>query len=132
MPKDELFDIPPRDPVTGQKLIITELATEDGAITIRGKFRVPEVAKIDRAHQEFLEVFLRSRGVISSVEKELGISYPTVRARLDALLEALDYKPIKEDRKNGKDSAAKRAILEQLEQGQITAEEAKAQLRSVK
>lgn len=129
MPKEDIFDIPARDPVTGQKLVVTELAAEDGSITIRGRFRIPEVARIDQNHREFLEVFLRSRGVISTVEKELGISYPTVRARLDALLEALDYKPIKEGKSKAKEAEAKRRILEQLEAGKITAEEAKLKLR---
>jgi isoleucyl-tRNA synthetase len=62
------------------------------------------------------------------VEKELGISYPTVKARLDALLNALSLSPVADERP--KVSAdVKRTIIEQLEKGEITAEEAKARMR---
>lgn len=130
MSKQELLDVPARDPFTGQRLIVTELTSEDGSVSIRGRFKVPDVARLDRNHMEFLEVFLRSRGVISTVEKELGLSYPTVRARLDALLEALEMKPYKPERRKPEEGDLKRSILEQLEQGTITAEEAKEKLRS--
>lgn len=129
MAKNELYDIPARDPISGQRLVVTELSSEDGSVTIKGRFRVPEVARLERNHQEFLEVFLRSRGVIASVEKELGLSYPTVRARLDSLLEAMDLRPIKVEKKKGEEAELKRSILAQLEEGSISAEEAKAKLR---
>lgn len=90
---------------------------------------MPEVARLERSHQEFLEVFLRARGVISTVEKELGISYPTVRARLDSLLDAMDLKPIKGREKRVEEAELKKSILAQLEEGSITAAEAKEKLK---
>lgn len=126
MAKDDLLEIPSRCPVTGGSLYVSELTNEDGSVVMRGKFKVPTTAAIDRQHQEFLEVFLRSRGVISTVEKELGISYPTVRARLDSLLDALHLTPVKEDKKK---ADFRRKILQQLEEGKITAAEAKAKLK---
>ncbi len=133
MQNDELYDIPPKCPITGGPLYISELTNEESGTTIRGKFRIPKTAMVDQEQQQFLEVFLRSRGVISTVEKELGISYPTVRARLDSLLESLELPPLKEDKqtkKRAKDAEAKRRILEMLEEGKITASEAKAKMRS--
>ena len=67
--------------------------------------------------------------MLNSVERELGISYPTVRARLDSLLVSLGLSPAREE-PAGKDTHAeqKQRILEQLERGEISAEEAKAQL----
>jgi hypothetical protein len=124
------YDIPARDPVSGSRLYVSELSSEDGSVTIRGRFRVPRVSQIDRHHQDFLETFLRCRGVISSVEKELGISYPTVRARLDSLLEALDLEPVKPAKRKSEDSELKRSILEQLENGTISAAEAKEKLKA--
>ena len=62
----------------------------------------------------------------------MGISYPTVRARLDSLLGALDLAPIKEEApKKDKLGEKKKQILEQLEKGEITADEAKARLKGV-
>ncbi len=132
MADDKMHDIPAKCPITGEPLYVSELTSEETGVTIRGKFRVPKVAMIDPAFQEFLEIFLRSRGVISTVEKELGISYPTARAKLDAMLEAMDMKPFKEERRNGKAADHKRKILQQLEEGKITPEEAKRKLRGSK
>jgi hypothetical protein len=129
MAKEELHTIPSRDPITGQHLVVTELSSEDGSVTIKGRFRLPDFARLERNHQEFLEVFLRSRGVISTVEKELGLSYPTVRARLDSLLDALELRPLKAEKRKPEDADLKRSILDQLEEGTISAEEAKAKLR---
>lgn len=122
--------IPFADPVSGGKLYISELTGEDSGIQIRGRFEIPVYARLDKDQNEFLEAFLRCRGMISCVEKELGLSYPTVRARLDALLEALELAPAKEDGgRREKIAEKRRKILDQLEKGEITAEEAKAKLR---
>lgn len=70
--------------------------------------------------------------MMNQVEQELGISYPTVRGRLDALLASLDLTPVKERtaRKSLRDD--RRAILDKLEKGEITADEAKEKLREVR
>jgi len=125
----ELQDIPAKCPVTGGPLYVSELTSEDGSVTIRGKFRLPGASRLERDQQDFLDLFLRARGVISTVEKEMGLSYPTVRARLDALIDALGLTPIKEGKRSEKAAAVKRKILEQLEAGEITPEQAKAKLK---
>jgi hypothetical protein len=135
MAKEKLHKLPARDPVTGGELYITEVANDESGISIRGRFEIPMYARLDHDQQKFLEVFLRCRGMLNSVERELGISYPTVRARLDSLLEALDLKPTeprdeglnnKKDKEKSTDK--KRRILDQLERGEITPEEAKEKL----
>lgn len=70
--------------------------------------------------KDFVVIFLRSRGNIREVEKELGISYPTVCKRLDLVNECLAGKPIEKNVRR----LTRNEILEQLEQGQITAKEA--------
>ena len=118
------------DPVTGGDLVISELTGEDSGITIRGRFDMPRYAKLNEEQEQFLETFLRCRGMINSVEKELGISYPTVKSRLESLLAALELTPVKEEGAKKDKSAEKKAkILEQLEKGEITAEEAKTKLK---
>ncbi len=129
MGKKELHPILARDPVAGGPLYISELTAEDADVVIRGRFEVPRFARLDGEQTHLLETFLRSRGNITVMEKELGMSYPTVRARLDALLVALDLKPIQESVKKDKDTDRKRRILEMLENGEISAEEAKAKLK---
>jgi len=125
----KLHEIPHRDPVSGQELIISELLCEESGVTIRGRFTVPKYAKLDADQARFLETFLRCRGMLSSVERELGISYPTVRARLDALLEALELPPVRDEARKDKLAEKRQKVLDQLERGEITPDEAKEKLR---
>jgi len=130
MEKRKLHPIPAKDPVSGGELYISELSSEESGITLRGKFEIPKYARLDPEQAHFLETFLRCRGMLNSVERELGISYPTLRSRLDALLDALDLPPIKDEPGIRKEKMAdRRKILDQLEKGEITPEEAKAKLR---
>ncbi|HVT14498.1 MAG TPA: DUF2089 domain-containing protein [Fimbriimonadaceae bacterium] len=131
MSKEKLRKLLTRDPVSGGDLYVSELASDDSGITIRGRFEIPRYARLDEEQARFLETFLRCRGMLNSVERELGISYPTVRARLDALLGSLDMAPIKEEPKKDKSAEKKKQILELLEKGDISAEEAKTRLRAV-
>jgi hypothetical protein len=71
---------------------------------------------------QFLVVFVKNRGVIRDVEKELGISYPTVRSRLDAVLAALGF-----TEQVGRADQAQ--VIEMLEKGEVTPEEAERMLR---
>jgi hypothetical protein len=134
----KLHPIPARDPVSGGELYVSELANDDSGVHIRGNFELPRYARLDAEQAHFLETFLRCRGTLSSVEKELGISYPTVRARLDSLLTALGLSPVGPIEEPPRPAPTpspeaverKRQILEQLERGEISPEDAKSQLRS--
>jgi hypothetical protein len=130
MAKEKLKPLLWRDPISGEDLTITELHGEDSGITIRGHFEIPKYAKLEGEQAKFLETFLRCRGMMNAVERELGISYPTVRARLDHLLDALGLTPIKEDHRKDKNDEKARKILDQLESGEITAQEAKQKLNA--
>ncbi len=70
---------------------VTEVSCGDCDVQMRGHFTLSRFDSLAPEHLQFLEAFLRSRGVIRDVEAALGISYPTVRARLDALLAALGF-----------------------------------------
>ena len=83
--------LPPRTPSRAGRSSSPNRGLESG-ITIRGRFEVPRFAKLSPDQARFLETFLRCRGMLNSVEKELGISYPTARARLDAVLRVLDLR----------------------------------------
>ena len=85
--------------------------------------------QLDAEQTKFLITFLKCRGVLSSVEKEMNLSYPTVRARLDSLLKALGFVVTAEEPERKNVNERQRKILEKLESGELTPEEAKKQMR---
>jgi len=123
---------PTRCPICSGKLVVTEVTCEDCGTSIRGHFLPNRFAQLDGEQLHFLEVFLRNRGMLAGVERELGISYPTARNKLDALLLALGLTPAVIPEHNGNLAQQRREILDMLEQGQITAEEAARKLRQLR
>jgi hypothetical protein len=111
-----------RCPVCDSGLAVSELTCESCGTSVRGRFRVPDLSRLPDDLYGFMIVFIKNRGVIRDVEKELGISYPTVRSRLDALLAALGF-----GEQVGKEDSGR--VIEMLERGEITPEEAEKLLR---
>src|ERR1700689_151032 len=72
-------------------LTVARLDCPECAISIEGEFAPPALLKLTGAQIDFIEVFIKNRGFIREVERELGVSYPTVRARLDEVIAALGY-----------------------------------------
>ena len=88
-------------PVCSHELSITRLHCDHCATTLEGDFSVGRFGRLSREQLALLESFLRSRGNLREMERELGISYPTVRNRVEALVRALgladeDAPPIQE------------------------------------
>lgn len=79
---------------------------------------------------EFVEVFIKCRGNIKEVEKELGISYPTVRNRLEGVIQALGFKTDRPEQKQQEEM--REQILDALERGDIDPQEAIEQLKKSK
>jgi hypothetical protein len=111
-------------------LTIARLDCPDCKISIEGEFTPPALLKLSGAQIDFVEVFIKNRGVIREVERELGVSYPTVRARLDDVINALGYTA-----KSAVDTSAaddtgsrRRSVLADLKGGKLTPEEALAAL----
>jgi hypothetical protein len=97
---------------------------------VEGHFELSKFSRLDPEQLAFLELFLKARGNIKEVERELGLSYPTVRARLDALLITLGY-AVESDRK-AEQMKRRREILDDLDAGKLTAEDALRMLRERK
>jgi hypothetical protein len=110
---------------------ITEFANEAEGLVVRGRFKPNPFQSLSSEQMHFLTTFLRCRGVIASMEKELGISYPTVRSRLDALLNTLNLAPAAGSESNGRRevSSHQKEILRRLEAGELTPEEAKKAMK---
>jgi hypothetical protein len=113
-------------PVCDAPLAVIELQCRACGTTLRGEFAPPGCAycSLPDEQMRFLELFLRCRGNLRDVERSLGLSYPTVRARLDALLSALGYTAVPEP----EPGVQRHEILEALRDGRLTAAEAIALL----
>jgi hypothetical protein len=82
-----------RCPVCGDELAVTRLQCGTCATQIEGRFGLGRFQRLSAEQLAFLEVFVKNRGIIKDVEAELGISYPTVRARQDDVLSAMGFPP---------------------------------------
>ncbi|HYG60448.1 MAG TPA: DUF2089 domain-containing protein [Symbiobacteriaceae bacterium] len=122
-----------RCPVCSEELVVTRLRCNHCETAIEGTFEVSKFNRLSKEHLEFVEIFLKSRGNIKEVERELGISYPTVRGRLDAVLEALGYRVdpvVAEEVTRGKQTKRKE-ILDALNRGELSSEEAIKRLKDL-
>jgi hypothetical protein len=110
-------------PVCSGRLKVVKLKCTQCSTIIENDFKLSKFEYLDGEQLNFIEIFLKSRGNIKDVEKELGISYPTVRAKLDDVITALGYSTSKKPTTNSKD------VIDMLEKGEITAEQAVNMLR---
>jgi hypothetical protein len=124
------YTMPGACPVCGDQLAVVRLECGHCGTAVVGRYRASRFARLSVEQVALLEAFLRSRGNIRKVERELGISYPTVRSRLNALLAALGIASTPDE----EDEAVQRRrkeILDQLETGAIRPEDAARLLRQV-
>lgn len=121
--------MPTRCPVTGEPLEVTRLECPESGVTIEGRFVPNEFTRLSAENLELLRLFLRVRGNLKDVERILGVSYPTVRGRFDALLRELGF----EGPPEAQGVRSERAdILGLLERGEVDAQEAAKRLRALK
>ena len=129
-------------PVCAGELAVTRLRCGGCGTTIEGEFGVGRFARLTRDQTALLESFLRSRGNLRDMERELGISYPTVRARVEALVRALGFGP--RDEADGvaamaataaatadEIQAGRRNVLERLARHELSAEDAAEAIRAL-
>lgn len=114
-------------PVCGKKLKVVKLQCENCDTVIENDFCLSKFDYLSTEDLFFAETFLKCRGNIKEVEKELKISYPTVRSRLDDIIGKLDGKP--KTAAPAPSFSRKKEILSALENGEITPEEALEQMK---
>jgi hypothetical protein len=110
-------------PVCNGKLKAVKLSCQSCGTVIENTFDFPPLLGLSREQLEFVEVFIKSRGNIKDVEKELSISYPTVRAKLDQVIEALEGNQ-PQTKKAAAKTEKQKEIINALERGEISPEEA--------
>lgn len=110
-------------PVCEGELAVTRLHCDSCDTTIEGRFANGAFAGLTPEQLDFIETFVRCEGKITRMEEELALSYPTIRNRLLEVIRALGYEPGKEEPAEVTDEKRK-SVLEELDAGKISAEEA--------
>ena len=125
-------------PVCSGELAVTRLHCRACGTTLEGDFSVGRFGRLSREQLALLESFLRSRGNLRDMERELGISYPTVRSRVEALVRALGFRETDGDVANPDGEAEAEAetltrqeVLERLARHEIGAEDAAVMIRNL-
>ena len=108
----------------GKPVVIERVRLVDNDIAIEGSFELPPLAALTMDEQIFVVAFIRSHGSIKEMEATFGISYPTVKNRLNRITSRLQFVQINPP-------TSRSEILDQLENGEISVEEAVKNLRGL-
>ncbi len=110
-------------PVCDSELTVTRLHCDACDTVIEGRFANGVFAGLTSEQLDFIETFVRCEGKITRMEDEMALSYPTIRNRLQEVIRALGYEPGREESAEIPDEK-RRVVLEDLENGKISAEDA--------
>jgi hypothetical protein len=112
-------------PVCGQTLGVTRLHCRNCDTSIEGNFVIGAFDRLSPEHLAFAETFIRCEGKLNRMEKEMGLSYPTLRARLNDLRKAMGFE-IEQDEAAvaGVTDEERKQILDDLAAGKVSYDEA--------
>jgi len=114
--------------VRGRPILVERVRLVDQDIAIEGAFELPRLAQLSAEDQVFVAAFVRSHGSIKEMEQVFGVSYPTVKARLNRIAASLEFVEV-DPQPMGEPRRAE--VLERLARGEITAEAAISELEGL-
>lgn len=123
------YPVPGRCPVCSDEMTVTRLHCRRCDTTVEGQFNPGTFAYLTAEQLSFAGLFIRCEGKLTRVGEELGLSYPTVRSRLNDVIRALGYDV--EEEQQEQDAERRREILSELSEGKITPEAAVKLLKKV-
>ncbi len=109
----------------GHRMVVERVRIVETGIAIEGSFELPPLAQLSMEDQVFIGAFVGSHGSIKEMERLFGVSYPTIKGRLNRLSQALGLGLSVE----GDSRPSTSEILDQLERGAMTAREAAEALK---
>jgi hypothetical protein len=109
----------------GEPVEVERVRIPGRGIAVEGAFTLPQLARLSMEDQVFVTAFVRSHGSIKEMEQVFGVSYPTVKARLNRIAAQLDFVETNP-------SPSRNEVLERLNAGEISAEEAISLLEELK
>lgn len=110
----------------GAPLIVERVRLADRGIAIEGAFQAPQLARLTAEDQVFVAAFVKSHGSIKEMERVFGVSYPTIKARLNRIAAALEFIDIDAHPPAAPETGpeGRQTILDRLERGEIDADQA--------
>jgi hypothetical protein len=109
----------------GASLIVERVRIQEKGLSVEGQFTLPQLAQLSLEDQVFVVAFLRSHGSINEMEQTFGVSYPTIKSRLNRIsnqLEFVDTNP----------SPSRTEVLDRLSRGELSPSEAIRELEALK
>jgi hypothetical protein len=109
----------------GQPIVVERVRLTEKGIAIDGSFELPQLARLGLEDQVFIVAFVRSHGSIKEMEQVFGVSYPTIKARLNRIAQALEFVELDPN-------PSRSEILDRLKRGEIKAEDAIREMEGLK
>lgn len=113
-------------PVCQGKLKIKKLQCTSCRTTIENDFSFSKFQYLSEEQMQFIEIFIKCRGSIKDVEKQMGISYPTVRAKLDEVIASIGGKDLSKEISKSESTSD---VIKALENGEVSPDEAVKMLK---
>lgn len=107
----------------GQPMVVERVRLREKNIAIEGAFELPQLAQLNAEDQVFVTAFIRCHGSIKEMEQIFGVSYPTIKARLNRIAGSLEFVEVNP-------APSRSDVLERLEQGEISADDAIRELEA--
>lgn len=127
-----MYTAPQQCPTCSSPLDVRELSCPVCHTTVRGTWAASPFSRLTADQTTFLTLFVRSRGNLSDVERTLGVSYPTVRAKLEEIIGALEEPaPAPATPTADTNGASREEILQRIARGEVSVDEGMAQLRQL-
>ena len=109
----------------GKAVVVERVRLADGDIAVEGQFELPQLCRLNLEDQVFVTAFVRCHGSIKEMERIFGVSYPTIKSRLNRIGESLEFVDT-----NPRPSRVE--ILQRLRRGEIDADAAIEELEGLK
>ena len=122
-------------PVCHNDFVVTRLSCDNCGTELTGEFTLSKFNYLDTEKLYFIEIFMKNRGNIKAIEKEMNLSYPTIKKMLDEVIEQLGYNSEsdqEEEPEEKYEGPTRKEIIEKISNGEISPEEGAKLLAKVK
>lgn len=119
-------------PACGGEMIVTQQSCTRCETVVLGRFKSDIFSRLSAESLNFIIVFVKNRGNIKEMERELGLSYWTIRNRLNEVIAELGFETEAEDAAAVQSANQRQEILARLERGELQVEDATALLEQLR